>query len=266
LVIVSLIALYGGLNWLINSDTPENRSNWIITLGALSIAAAIRLQPGACLALGIALLLTGALFFNFNIRRLRLTPLLLVGGLSLSALPWTPGWPVVQLYSAPFLPVLLLLLISQSLLLAGYIRNLFETSPKSLGFERWVWALYIWGLALFILANWIISWWQLPGSQNPLRLHPGLLESWPGIAITLLVGLYFLSRRRKNVLPARITHYLHNRLDLDWLYRFIWRNLRTGRHLIHWSNTLLEGQAGILWAFLLLVLLLTLFTQSNPGG
>jgi len=68
------------------------------------------------------------------------------------------------------------------------------------------------------------------------------------------------------MLPARITNYLHNRLDLDWLYRFIWRNLRTGRHLIHWSNTLLEGQAGILWAFLLLVLLLTLFTQSNPGG
>jgi hypothetical protein len=266
LVLTSLMALYGSAKWLLRINDPENRVNWIIALGAFSIAAAIRMQPGACLAIGNVLLLTGGLLFNFNIRSLKLSPLMIVGGLSLLALPWTPGWSSVQLYTTPFKPILILLLASQSLLFAGYIRYSLRVSSKPFKTENWAWALYIWGLVLLVLATLIITWWPLRNGHNPLQQHPSLLESWPGIAVMFLVGLIFFFWRGRYGLPARFFISLRKRLSFGWLYGLIWRLLRMGRYVMQWLNTLLEGQAGILWAFLLLVLLLTLLSQSILGG
>ncbi len=266
LVLASLMALYGSAKWLLRINDPENRVNWIIALGALSIAAAIRVQPGACLAIGNVLLLTGGLLFNYNLRSFKLSPLVIVGGLSLLALPWLPGWSMVQLYAAPFKPILLLLLASQALLFAGYIRYSLRVSNKPVKMENWAWALYIWGLVLLVLATLIITWWPRWNGQNPLQQPPSLLESWPGIAIMLLVGLIFFFWRGRYGIPARFLISLRKRLSFGWLYRLIWRLLRLGRYVMQWFNTLLEGQAGILWAFLLLVLLLTLFSQSILGG
>lgn len=265
LILAALAALYGSISWITKSNEQEGQTYWIITMGALAFAAALRMQPGACQSLGIALLLTGGLLFFFNVRPVWLMPLLLVGALSLSGLPWTPTWFTVQLYSTPFQPILVLYLISQALLLAGFLRYSLQTGQKSLGLERWVWALYIWGLILLILASLVITWRQLSAGQNPLPERPGLVESWPGFASLLLAISYILLARRKFQLPGWLLRAFRAMPDFEWLSRVIWRILQQARYFFQWSNTLLESQAGILWAFLLLVLLLTLFTPSNLG-
>jgi hypothetical protein len=194
-----------------------------------------------------------------------LMPLVLLGALSLCGLPWTPTWSVVRLYSTPFHPAQILFLISQALVVAGYIRYTLQTSQKSLGTERWVWALYIWGLVLLLLASLIISWRSPQASPNPALAHPGLLESWPGLAGLALAAIVFALIRRNNKFPEWSVRASMNLLRFDWLYRLIWRVLQIARYIFQWSNTLLESQAGILWALLLLVLLITLFIPSNLG-
>jgi hypothetical protein len=265
LILAALAGLYGSLMWVTRASEQEAQTYWAITLGSLSFAAALRMQPGACLALGIVLLLTGGLLFSFNVRPIWSMPLLLVGALTISSLPWTPTWSVVQLYSAPFQPVLILFLISQALLLAGYIRYSLQTSQKTLGLERWVWALYIWGLVLLILTSFIITLRPLAAGQIPVQARPGLTESWPGLANVLLAAIFILLARSKFKFPGWTVRGARALTNFEWLYRLIWRTLRTMRYFFQWSNILLESQAGILWAFLLLVLLITLFSPSNSG-
>ena len=265
LVIVSLAALFGSVKWITQADGQEGQTGWIIALSALAFAAALRMQPGACQSFGLALLLGGGLLFLFNIRVRWLLPLLLVGALSISGLPWTPTWSIVQLYAAPFRPSLVLLLVSQGLVLAGYLRFALQTAQKPSGLQRWVWALYIWGLALLPLAFLIIARWSLRSSQELLQPHPGLLESWPGLVSLFMAVIFILPARGKFQLPGSLLRALRAFQNLDWLYRLIRSLPGTARFFFRWSNTLLESQAGILWAFLLLVLLLTLFSQSNLG-
>ncbi len=265
LIVAAFAALYGSLKWVTGANEHETQTDWTITLGALSVAAAVRMQPAACLALGIAMLLTGALLFLFNVRPIWSMPLLLIGALTISSLPWTPTWPVVQLYSPPFQPVLVLFLISQAMILTGYIRYSLQTNQKSLGVERWVWALYVWGLVLLILSTFIISWRPLQTGQSPVAMKPELIELWPGFASLLLAGIFLWLSRHKIKFPGWSVRIFRAMPNFNWIYRSIWQILRIARYLFQWSNTLLESQAGILWAFLLLVLLITLFSPSNMG-
>jgi len=265
LIIAALAAVYGSLKWLTRANEQEGQIYWTITLGALCMAAALRLQPGACLALGIALLLTGGVLFLFNVRPIWSMPLLGVGALTISSLPWTPTWLAVQLYASPFQPVLILFLIAQALVLAGYVRYSLQTSQKSLGLERWVWALYVWGLVLLILTSLIISWRTLTDGQIAVQARPGLIESWPGLASLLLAAVFILIGRRKLKIPAWFGRASSAMPNFEAASRLLWRLLRLARYFFRWSNTLLESQAGILWAFLLLVLLITLFSPSSAG-
>jgi hypothetical protein len=265
LILVALAAMYCSFKWTKGANVQEAQTYWTITLGALSFAAALRMQSGACLSLGIALLLIGGLLFLFTVRPNWLTPLLILGALAFSSLPWTPTWSVVRLYSSPFNLLLILYLISQALVLAGYIRFSLQTSQKSLSLERWVWSLYIWGLVLLILALLIITWRSLAASQHPLQAHPGLVESWPGFASLILAIIFFYLIRGNLKFPGWAVRASGALANFKISYRPVWRLLKTAQYFFQWANTLLESQAGILWAFLLLVLLITLFSPSNLG-
>jgi hypothetical protein len=156
-------------------------------------------------------------------------------------------------------------LVSQALVLAGYIRFALQTGQKSLGAERWVWALYIWGLALLLLASLIITWRSVQTGPNPAQAHPSLVESWPGLASLALAAIVLIFTRRRNKFPEWSVRASLNLIGLEWFYQLAWRILQIARYIFQWSNTLLESQAGILWALLLLVLLITLFNPTNLG-
>jgi hypothetical protein len=98
-----------------------------------------------------------------------------------------------------------------------------------------------------------------------MQAHPGLVESWPALAVLLLAAIFIFLARRNLKFPEWALRASTSLANLDWLYRLVWKVFRVMRYFFQWSNTLLESQAGILWAFLLLVLLLTLFSPSNLG-
>ncbi len=262
--LAAIMAIWGSLRWLTSRDAQSGLAGWITGFGALAIAAALHLQPDACQAFGIAMLLSGGflLFFGetsfVQIRPNWLTPFSWIGALSLSALPWTPTWPTVQLYAFPIQPAVIFLFIAQACLLAGAIRHTLQSSQKSLGAERWVVALYVWGLALLALATAIVMWRIRPE-------HPTLAASWPSLASLLLACLFFWLTRRKILAPGWLSHAARGLSMVGWLLQMSGRLILSARVILKWSNDLLESQAGLLWSFLALVLLLTLFSQTSWG-
>lgn len=262
LFVFGLSAIYGGLFWTIAQDELDGRTFWIIGMAAFSMAAAVRAQPQASLAWGIALLLSGALLFLASARHPRLVIIMLLGLLGFCALPFTPAWQGMFLYARPFQPSLVLFVFAQALLLAGYIRHALRLGMPMRGAERWIWLIYPWGLVLLPLTQFIISIWNRPATG-----WPSLLESIPAIVSLGLVGLAMLYRRYYlSPFPERTIPLLRSIFSFEWLYRFLWGMYRTLGRLIAFLTLIFEGEGGLLWTLLLLALLFSLLVQSGLGG
>lgn len=266
LFLTGLAALYGGLAWVSASDELDGRPFWILGLAALAVVSAVRAQPAASLAWGIALLLPGGLLFLISARHRYLLPLILSGLLGISVLPYTPAWQGVRLYTAPYSLLLVIFLLAQALLLAGYLRHALRPGPGMIGAERWTLVIYPLGLALLPVAHFIIFWSSMQEPTGNLDALPALSESWPGLVVFALAGLLAARSRRSPLMPAALIASLRLFFSFGWLYRLLWRAYHALGRLIGFFNLVLEGEGGILWTLLLLTLLLSLLVQRSMEG
>lgn len=265
LILTALAAIYAGASWLSARDELSGRSFWILGGASLAVAAALRAQPEASLAWSVATLLSGGLIFLASTRHRRLVPLILLGLLGFTGLPFTPAWQGVRLYAPPFNALLPLFLFAQALLLAGYLRHALRSGIPIYVIERWVWVIYPTGLALLPGVHFLITWWSSP-QPGQISQFPAMSQSWPGLAVVAILGLLVFLRERSVKMPAQLLSTLKVVFSFNWLYRLIWSGYRS---LARWSalaNTVLEGEGGILWTLLLLALLLSLLVQLGAGG
>lgn len=266
LLVIGLAAVYGGLSWVTAADEVAGRPYWTLGMAALALASAVRAQPAAALGWGLATLLPGGLLFLTSLRPRWLIPIHALGLLCITALPYTPTWQGVRLYTSPFNPLLLLFLFAQALLISGYLRHMLRYETANPGAERWIWIFYAPGLALPPVAHLMIAWWSRPGAPGSFQAQPLWSESWPGLVVALIAALFTLWLRRGYQISPRILSVLQNFFSLGWFYRIAGATYLLIRRLLAFISRLLEGQAGILWALLLLILLLSLFVQISMGG
>jgi len=256
-----LAALFGGVTWVAARDELDGRPFWILGMASLAFAAALRGQAQASLAWGISLLLSGGLLFLISSRHRYLLVLAFLGCMGMSALPFTPSWQGVRLYAAPFTPSLLLFLLAQAALLAGYVRHTLQPGHPLSGVERWTWAIYPAGLALLPLAHFFVAWWGWSQAG-----YPPLAGSWPGVAALLLVGLVFTRTRKVTHQALPVVTFLREFFSMGWFYGLLWSVYHLLRRGISSINLILEGEGGFLWTLLLLTLLLSLLMQPGLGG
>jgi hypothetical protein len=269
LVFALLAALYGAWGWASAEDELNGRPFWILGTAGLAVAAAINAQPGTARAWGLACLLSGGVLFLASTRPANFRLVVLLGAFGLTALPFTPGWAVNQMYlpnrtigGAGFFIISILLLIpTQTLLLLGFLRHAWKTGSSAGGAERWVWLIYPLGLLILPLTQFILGFFDHPDLGN--------ISIWSIVASLippLLAGGLFLSLRERVGLPKPFISALKAALSLNWLYRLIWLAYQGGRWVISWMNFILEGQGGLLWALLILALLFTLLIERSAGG
>jgi hypothetical protein len=259
--ISGVTALYASFSWLIAPDELEGRAYWMLGMASISLAAAVRGQPGASQAWGIALLLSGGLLFLFSARTRSLLILPLLGFFSLSTLPLTPTWPGVNLYLAPWSPWLAFLLLAQVLLLMGYLRHALRPEPGPAVIERWILFIYPLGLVFLLVAHLLIGWWGLldAGPVTFERLLPGLLS-------LALLALGIFAWQNSPELPVRFRQKLRSVLGFQWLYRLLWEVYRTLSRLARFISLVLDGEGGVLWALLVLTLMIAFIIQGRFGG
>ena len=261
LILTAAAALYGGWMWLRASDELAGRPFWLIAIASLAVASALRGDPAGAVAWGLALVLAGGALFLASVQQSWLNRALLIGAWSLSALPFSltaSGW---ENNIGGFVLVLPFFLAAQAMIIVGFIRYALRPSTRaSLDSQpAWTKGVYPAGIGILLFVQLLLGFWGWDGA-----LHLG---AW-GISLTaslLTFGLLWATPRFPVLNPIR-AHWVQPTSDsrLDQLYQNIWGLYRFFARLSQTITDTLEGESGIMWTLLFLILFVSLLTQRKP--
>lgn len=257
-ILSSLAGLYAGIMWFRAEVEIAGRRYWFIGMSCLVVAAAVLGQEKASATWILALMLPGGMLFLASIRS-RLRPLLAAFGLLfLSALPFTPAWNGLLLYAAPFRWVILLVLLNQAVLLAGYARHILNPLPSEIQIERWSWSLYLLGLSLLAGVHMAIA------ILNDGLFHgPSLLQNWPLPALALLFLAFLAQRRMRLRVPAWIFPVFRSIFSFHWIENLISFLYLVLQRAVLALTQIFEGEGSLLWSTLALLLILTVLAEAG---
>lgn len=254
---VVLAALYGGWMWFTASDEINGRPYWIIGMSALALAATLRGSSAGSAAWGGAMLLFGGISFLYSARQVWFTRFLAGLGLLLLGLPFTltaSGWLGAFPWPVLFWP---LFIIAHFLLVAGYVRHLFQ--PGEIAFSElptWAQSSYPAGLGLLVLTVIVAGLWGWPGAlQFGVWIVPSIL-----LPIAGLTGFAMWRFRRfagSEIFPSSDARSSRLGALQEFFARGLWTIYSNLGRLFGYVANLLEGDGGLLWTLLLLVLIIT---------
>jgi hypothetical protein len=256
--LAALAALISGGAWLLAKDELEGRPVWILGMASLSLASAVKAEPAASLAWGIAGLLGGGLLFLFSHRDARLSWLPGLALIGLSGLPFTPNWNGMRLFISPFDATSPVFLIAYAFLLVGYVRHSLRPVQPITGVERWVWFIYPMGLAILPTTFFLFGWLTNP----PMKDMP--IAGWfAGLVIIGLAVLMHVGIRRSPRVSSGFVKGMKSFFSMLWIYQYMWRFYRVGSRGLSYFTTVMEGEGGVLWTLLLLVLLVSMLVING---
>ncbi len=255
------VALLSGFVWVISSAKQPSLQAWILSLGSLSIGAALLGHPHASLAWALALFVGSAPFLVSNWS----TPISILGFicfLGLSALPFTPAWAGSKIYNSGGWGILFG--GGHGLLLVGYLNIIQRRHKTRLQLASWEVLSPVLGLSILPITQIVASLAVGEISKNSaLGINP-----WGG---TLLAGGVVISGIVINYFPisipepiskiisvlSRILHYVSKTFveAFKILFALISR-------LVNFLAKVFEGEGGVIWtlvgAFLLITILMSL--------
>lgn len=270
LVLTAVTGLYAGISWLAAKDEVEGRMFWVLGMGALALASAIRGEALAVVAWGLALLLGGSGLLLYSAQSRWVQGFVGVGALMLTALPGTPVAAGMGLFAGALDVWTLPFGAVHGLLLAGFIRHWIRGREGGQVAVRAIRGAYALGL-LMLPGVWGLAGYWGGGGQRA--------EAWwaAGVGVVLAGGLWVWDRRRMEaenvgkrrieIRPPNLVGEIFRRVfSFHWLYRLFWRAYRLMGGVVGFVSVLLEGEAGILWSLLLLFLLISLIVVQVQGG
>jgi len=261
-MLVTLAALYGGWMWLRAPDELTGRPYWMIGIGALAVASALRSDPIGAAAWGCALILSGGVLFLSSEPNKWMTRALWIAAFGISALPFSltaTGW---NSGGGSFFLAWIPLIAAHAMLLAGFIRHIQRSSTSRDRYEdQPIWAknIYPIGISLILLTIILLGLVGWDGSLHPGNWIVGLIASF------LTFGLVWFTPRVRILNPVR-AHWVRpsDPSWLEWGYQALWNLYRQLGRLSNVFTNLLEGESGIMWTLLFLALFISYFTQRTP--
>jgi len=264
LILTSLAAVYGGWMWLRAPDELNGRAFWLIGMSSLAVAAALRANPLGATAWGCAIVLAGGALFLSSEPNKWLLRALFVGAWGISSLPFSltaTGWNSGAPNSLPTWLAWPFLIAAQAMLIAGFIRHSQRTTTRVANEDQPIWArnVYPIGISLLLLTIVLLGLFGWGGTLQFGNLFAGVL------AALLTLGLLSLTPRLRILNPVR-AHWVRpvSVSWLDWSYELVWSLYRQLRRVSDGISNVLEGESGIMWTLLFLVLFISFFTQRNP--
>jgi hypothetical protein len=261
LMLVSFAAIYGGWMWMRAPDELTARPFWLIGMGSLAVAAALRANPVGAAAWGCALILAGSALFLSSETNRWLARALWIGVFGISALPFSltaTGW---NSGGTNFWPAWPFLLLANAMLMAGFIRHGQRTTTRTGNTDQPIWAKNIYPIGISLLLLMIILL-GLFGWSGTLQIGNWIAAS---LVTFLTIVLLWLTPRLRILNPVR-AHWVHpsGASWQDWSYLALWNLYRQLRRISNTLSNVLEGESGIMWTLLFLVLFISFFTQAAP--
>jgi hypothetical protein len=270
--LLTVSVLYAAIRWVTADDEINGRPYWILCWAGLAVFSTLNGAPGASLAWGLSLLLPGSLLFLYFPRVQRMNFLQFFGLISLSGLPLTPtasGW--AGLAANGITVWTFLLIIAHAIMVLGYLSRSLKPGGEAGALEQWSRIVFPLGLIIIIQASVTLGLIGWPGSFTIgvwwLALSSFLLVS----AVIFLVIKYQVTPPYTQVI-FKSNFATHIRQTMDKLSSII--NLVSLYNAGHYINrlfakvirsisSLLEGEGGILWAVLLLLLMISVLTGGS---
>ncbi|MDO8754483.1 MAG: hypothetical protein Q7J80_11355 [Anaerolineales bacterium] len=258
MLLATITAVYAGWMWLRAPDELNGRPYWIISLASLSVIASLSGNPLGAVAWGCALLLVGGALFLASVQQVWLNRLMLLGAWSLSSLPFSltaSAWLGSLGFFIPFV------IIAQALVIAGFIRHALRPAGRdSLETQPgWTRAVYPSGIILLIALQFLLGWIGWDGALQ--------FGAWlQAVIVSLLTfGLVWAIPRFRVLNPIR-AHWvtISTTARLNTLYQGLWSLYRALGRISQAITVTLEGEGGIMWTLLFLVLFVSLLTQGTP--
>jgi hypothetical protein len=255
MLLVIVAAIYGGWMWLRAPDELTGRPYWMIGIASLAVLAALSGNATGATAWACALILVGGALFLSSVQDLRLSRALLVGAWSLSTLPfsltasaWTGGLGLLT----PFA------IVAQALMVAGFVRHaLRASSSESLDDQPgWAKAVYPVGIILPLVIQVLLG---LIGWDGARQVGSWLIAL---IASLLTLGLVWGTRRFRIFNPVRAHWVTTAGAGVNSLYQWLWSLYRGLARLAQGITDALEGDGGIMWTLLFLVLFISIIVQG----
>ena len=270
-VITVLVSVYGSIRWMTARDDIQGRPFWLLTLSGLAFICVLQGQTAASIAWGVVMVTSGLGLFLFSARIPGLLVFPALGVVALTGLPFTPassGWAGLILPPYNLGDGLTILVVA--LLIVGYLRHMLRPAGNYYELEGWARGIYPVGLFVIALSAWIAAIFGLPGS---LTFGP-----WqPAVTSILLAGgiglvrFRFLPRGIAGIpvggwvggLLKSVGRWLATFFNLNWFYNFLWLIYRGLRQFVAVLTVIFEGEGGLMWAFVLLALLLTILSTGG---
>ena len=267
LTLTSLGILFGAIMWYSSKDELEGRPYWIITLAGLSIFSSVQGVQFAALSWSLVLILCGSVLFLYSARGRIFTIIPLIAVIGISGLPFTPaaaGWQGIVVEGNIIHN--LIKILSVSFIILGFMKHLNYTTTLLSEKEKWIWITYPIGLILLIITHWLIVLF----SDLKFFVPGDILVST--IAFLIPIVIYFLIT--KFIKATEYVQYFQNILtpfgkiftnflSLRWLYKILWTILGFIQRIVNIFANLLEGQGGIVWVIVFLIMIITLISSGD---
>jgi hypothetical protein len=252
--------IYIAARWFSGEDDD---SSFELGFAALAVAASVSGAFYSALAFGLVAL-AGRAMLELAQRADRWRPIAtMIGLILLAGFPFTAAQVSAAFYADAASPLVYIFLLPQALLLAGWARRGLRPLSSPLPPEPWMRSLEWIGLAIVPIIYLILGLGGLPYfSIEPLS------ASWwpPAAALALGATLFFAFRTRRLDLQPRARSLITGFFALDWLEIAAARAVHAIAWFFYFGGRLLEGNAGVLWAILLVVLMLSLIAQFAFTG
>lgn len=251
-----LAGFYAALTWLAAKDDIEGRMEWVLGMSALALVAHILNQPEGVVIFGVVMVLGGGLLFLTTIRNRRSLLLQVITVVMSLGLPYTITWASAGIFSQPFPWLALLTLPLHAAYLVGYLNQARKPVESTVPHENWRVFLGYLGILTGFCVYVLLGVWNLRDGAR--------YASWPGVVALVMVILFaVILRRWSPALPDRFSDGLRTIFSFGWAYRVFAAASSQVANGVYFMNRILEGEAGILWALLLLVMILAALGQAG---
>jgi hypothetical protein len=257
MILACIAALYSGWMWLRAADELTGRPHWVIGIASLAILSALSGNAIGAIAWGCALILVGGALFLASVQNNLLNRIMLIGAFSISSLPFSltaSAWLGNLSFFIPFA------ILAQALLMAGFIRHATRsTNRDSLDTQpAWMKVVYSSGIILLILTQLILG---LFGFDSVSKIGAWVQAL---IASILTFILLWASRRFRIFSPVRAHWVSSTESRVDNMYQGLWSIYYFLGRISRIVTQALEGEGGIMWTLLFLILFVSLITQGSP--
>jgi hypothetical protein len=255
IILTGIFSIIGGWVWLISNDEIIGRPFWILCLGSLALSVTLFGNIIGSIAWGSSMILCGGLLFLYTGREKSNYWLPAFGLWGLSTLPFSLTASVWFYQPDGNFLLMVPQLLAHALLLAGFFRHAFS-HPGEVDIRlepRWIQIIYLIGLSILPIMIILIGLWGWPGGH--------IIGNWWISALTIGLSFLILYIRIRSSKPSKGIQVQKPSVNLRIFSNISWTIYRSLRQVINQISSILEGDGGILWSIVILVLFISLISQ-----